>query len=92
MEAPLMGISEDIALALPPITMVFCCVDGGKVFASKYRSEAHEVHVIIAGIIRNTLRQAGGSQSPRRTKEDHRPRPLAWVRGDLSTPDHTRDD
>ena len=69
-----MGVSEDIALALPPITMVFCCVDGGKVFASKYRSEAHEVHVIIAGIIRNTLRQAGGSQSPRRTKEDHRPR------------------
>lgn len=58
LEAPIMGVSEDIALNLPPITMVFCCVDGGKAFASKFRGEAHEVHTIIAGIIRNTLRQA----------------------------------
>jgi hypothetical protein len=46
-----------MTLSLPPITMVFCCVDGGKAFASRNRTEAHEVHCIIASIIRNTLCQ-----------------------------------
>ena len=42
-DAPMMGVSDGLAVSLPPITMVFCCVDGGKAFASKSRDDAHQV-------------------------------------------------
>ena len=45
LEAPLMGVSEDMVISLPPITMVFTCVDGGKAYAGRHREEAHQVGV-----------------------------------------------
>ncbi|GAX74578.1 hypothetical protein CEUSTIGMA_g2027.t1 [Chlamydomonas eustigma] len=60
MEAPLMGIHEG-QISLPPVTMVFCCVEGGKEYAKKHREEAHAIHLLIAGIIRCTLREVPGS-------------------------------
>ena len=46
--------------ALPPITMVFCMVDGGKLYAVRHRKDARMVHLCCASIILSTLRQVGG--------------------------------
>ncbi|GAX74576.1 hypothetical protein CEUSTIGMA_g2025.t1 [Chlamydomonas eustigma] len=59
--APLVGMSESAPTSLPNVTMVFCCVDGGKDYAKKHREEAHVIHTIIAGIIHDTMRQVPGS-------------------------------
>ncbi len=55
MDAPI-GLVET-TVTLPYITMVFCSVDGGKVFATKSRSMAKDVHSIIASVVRSVLRQ-----------------------------------
>ena len=42
---------------LPNVTMVFCCVDGGKPFVSRHRREAREVHNLLVSVLRSVLQQ-----------------------------------
>ena len=49
-----------VSAALPPVTMVFAMVDGGKLFAMRHRKDARAVHLCCASVILSTLRQVGG--------------------------------
>lgn len=58
--APL-GDVTDTRIVLPPVTMVFCIVEGGKYYAAtKSRNNARLVHIICSACIRETLRHVKG--------------------------------
>ncbi len=42
---------------LPPVSMVFSIVDGGKQYASKHREDAEEVHLQLLAVMRSVLLQ-----------------------------------
>ena len=48
-------------LGLPFVTAVFCMVDGGKEYLSKYRSEAKQVNAELVTVMHNALRQVSMS-------------------------------
>lgn len=54
-DAPLGVVAGPVQL--PPMTMVFAMVDGGKQFAVLHRKDARQVHKVIAACIQNTLRR-----------------------------------
>ena len=41
----------------PPVTMVFCCVDGGKQFVAKHRRDAEQLHQQLVAVMRSVLMQ-----------------------------------
>ena len=41
----------------PSVTMVFCCVDGGKQFVAKHRNDAQHVHQELVAVMRSILIQ-----------------------------------
>jgi hypothetical protein len=42
---------------LPPVTMVFAIVDGGKQYAAKHRQAAEDVHLQLMSVMRTVLLQ-----------------------------------
>ena len=46
---------------LPPMTMVFCMVDGGKMYAIRHRRDARLVHLGCLSVVLSTLRQVRAS-------------------------------
>ena len=55
-EAPV-GFKPLGSLLIAPVTMVFCCVDGGKQFATRQRRDAREVHNELVAVMRSVLLQ-----------------------------------
>jgi len=42
---------------IPPVTMVFCAVDGGKQFTTWQRRDARDVHNELVAVMRSVLLQ-----------------------------------
>ncbi len=47
-------------MTLPPITMAFAIVDGGKTFAARHRRDVRRVNDVCAACIRSCLRVVPG--------------------------------
>ena len=60
MTSILEGQAEDRQHAHPSVTMVFCCVDGGKQFVAKHRRDAEHVHQQLVAVMRSVLVQVAG--------------------------------
>jgi hypothetical protein len=58
-EAPLDPALDLLAAVLPPVTMVFACVEGGKQFAAYNRKVARLVNEVIVECASGLLRQVG---------------------------------
>ena len=67
--APLGSHDPQISVPLPPVTMVFCSVEGGSQYASsasKGKADAHDVHLELLAVMRGALRQLPGGYLVRR--------------------------
>ena len=57
--APLTS-TEDLPEGLPPVTMVFSSVEGGKQYSAWHRQDAREVHLQLLAVMYSVLRQVPG--------------------------------
>ena len=56
LDVSLSASSPDIASpAHPPVTMVFCCADGGKHYVNKNRRDAEAVHNELVAVMKSVL-------------------------------------
>ena len=60
----------DVAQPIPNITMVFCMVEGGKVFAARSRADAKVVHETLSSVISDTIKDFPGGYLCRKQDGD----------------------
>ena len=59
--APLGPRDPQSAVSLPPVTVVFCSIEGGKQYASsRSKADARDMHLELVAIMRGALRQVPG--------------------------------
>ena len=87
--APLGSRDPLSAGSLPPVTMVFCSIEGGKQYASlRSKADARDVHLELIAVMRGALKQVPGGYFVRHQDGEFNylvvfahPEVSGWVRG-----------